>query len=648
MANTPTVPAGAKNVIDSSPDALLQSYKKENNSASIKIDPFVSGARRTFTVTTITDRYECVKNEACLDVLSDRLTTDLIDAVNKTSLPFATYNIPRDEVKQAIKNDLKSKADKEQYQAPNTPSPNVGEPANSDSGVGLKDTPTASTPAQPESATSVVSADNRKAYAEYRSTERNIPPQRFNSWILSWEPTQKVGIVKVPVSKIIKSLGAGGLNESDNANPYQDVTTFFRIADLIDFEQVTKRIFLPLSSNKLILLKDFSIQRKNIQSAEVTYGSRYFQVFAESFPDFSMQIEVVIFHDTAKKVKLFFDNVMKRISETSRYSGSLYIHDVLAEEIPAFDAIRLSNLVDTKELVKYRLLPRTIRTNRSSEDPNMMKITIEGIVVEWEKQDESIIRLTSSSTDKPAAGAAGATTQSGTQQTPEADKPLVELLTKDQATGRLSSLQVAPELASGLLIGPSGKYANTFSTQNLSATVNVAAGNTLGSIQTVNRVIRRIGNTLYKDAPDEVKALYAGAGGNADNTLWSIDYLESRPTNIVGAELELSDQGKKELIADTENLYQQIATKLSNAYKEKQDAGWYSNVYNSVLGRAIADLQLPGNQQAAFEKGMRKYLQQLASSNAKQVSLAQKLFAYKVLTEAQYLRIVADKVDRNR
>lgn len=634
MANISTVPNAIKEGIPGAASSLggyfSQRGKVSGPSVNVGVGETVKADIVQFYKDIIENRYECIKDQQCVGTLSKNLADELY--ANST-IKSATDNekISREKLEQIVKEDLQYKADDVKYKPPNTPSPNVGEPANSDSGVGLKDTPTASTPAQSESATSVVSADNRNAYAEYRSTERNIPSQRFNSWILSWEPTQKVGVVKVPISKIISSLGANAFNESNNANPFQDAT-LFDVSDLINFDGINKRIFLPLSSNKLILLKDFSMQRKNIQSAEITYGSRYFQVFAENFPDFTMQIDVVVFHETAKKVKLFFDNVMKRISETSRYSGSLYIHDVLAQEIPAFDAVRLSNLVNTNQLTKYRLLPRSIRINRSSEDTNMMKITIEGIVVEWEKQDESIIKLVAPTSPATQSGSkdkalvSGGSSANSNARIPNSSGTLI-----DPSTGKAYRLEVNQALLSSALISPAGEYSSSFNNLELNESY-VSSGGTDQVI--VNRIIRRIGNTLYKTGPDAIKQAYSSTGDNVTDSLWNIEWLSTRGTGL-GSNFGLTEVAKKELIADTQSLYQQIATKLSNAYKDNQNATWYDNVYNSVLGRAIKDLELPVNQHKTFEKGMRLYLRTFAGQNNKD-SLARKLVSYKILTQEEY------------
>lgn len=224
--------------------------------------------------------------------------------------------------------------------------------------------------------------------AEYNSGTYKRPESIFNSWVLAWEPTQKVGIVKVPIRTIREALSP---QTYSNRLAYYNNLLNFSTEELIDFSQVYETIFLPMSSNKLILLQEFTLNRRNIQQTEITHGSRYFQVFTESFPDFTLEIQVVKFADVHKKVKLFFDNVMKRISETARYGGSLYLYDVLAEDIPAFDLNRLALLVTTNKLIKYRLLPRQIRMVASADDPHIMKISIDGVVVEWETQDDTLL-----------------------------------------------------------------------------------------------------------------------------------------------------------------------------------------------------------------------------------------------------------------
>lgn len=210
--------------------------------------------------------------------------------------------------------------------------------------------------------------------------------QFLNSWILSWEPTQKIGIVKVPLQKILENSNVLGI--SNTYNQFDDIL-LQSVVDIADFSKVRGRIFLPLSANKMVVIKDFSMARRNIQQTEITHGSRYFQVFTESFPEFTLQILAVKFADTAKKVKLFFDNIMKRISETSRYSGSFYLYDIIGEDIPAYDTKKLGTRIKNGDFTRYRLLPRSVKFSISADDPNVVNISVDGIIVEWEKQDRT-------------------------------------------------------------------------------------------------------------------------------------------------------------------------------------------------------------------------------------------------------------------
>lgn len=574
----------------------------------------------------VKDYYKNAQNKQCTDALAASIAFQLwtepeAKEVFNTSEYFNSRNgeisktglYKRIRLEIANKESLLRKAeeDKKAGAAPNIPGEGTEKPESpADAIVAKVDLPvrTPTTPVQTEGV--VLRQGLNNTYSVYEDS-RNYQTQQFNSWILSWEPTQKVGIVKVPISKIISALGSEAFLQTDNSNPFQDAT-LFQVSDLIDFDKVTNRIFLPLASNKLILLKDFSIQRKNIQSAEITYGSRYFQVFAENFPDFTMQIDVVIFHDIAKKVKLFFDNVMKRISETSRYSGSLYMHDVLAEEIPAFDAVRLSNLVNTKELMRYRLLPRTIRTNRSADDPNMLKITIDGIVVEWEKQDQSDIKLTSNNL-------------SGTRAPKENVGPSDDFPRTSGGSGSSSDKQ---------LIGPKEKYSNSFTNVNLGnkALVKDELPNaSLYAYSTQERVIKQFGNTLFKDNTD-LKAEYSRVDKDNYNNLWNLVYLQR---NVTPPTFDLSAEGKKELIQDTSEIYQQIATQLSNRYVANKKDDFYKNLYNSIVGRAVLDLEVPGNQHKNFKAGLARYLRGVGRQIGRS-DFGEKLLSYKVFTQKEY------------
>lgn len=627
MAKNSEVPKVTKENIPNWADGLSQYFprrSKVENAASGVIMPQNSEAHfdtLSLYLNIIENRIECAKDQECAGQLAKNLTDELYkDETLKASLD--AEKITKDNLEQLVKEDIQYRATLPFYD-PKLPSSASGNPEGSTFGVALKaDSPNVNTPVQTQA--TAITPQAGATYVVYEDTRDYPNQQNYSSWILSWEPTQKVGIVKVPILKIINSLGANALDRSNNANPFQDAT-LFELSDLIDFEKVNGRVFLPLSSNKLILLKDFSIQRKNIQSAEVTYGSRYFQVFAESFPDFTMQIDVVIFHEVAKKVKLFFDNVMKRISETSRYSGSLYIHDVLAEEIPAFDAVRLSNLVSTKQLVRYRLLPRAIRANRSAEDPNMLKLTIEGIVVEWEKQDESLINLTTNSMTGTREAKPKSSTQDTSSGEPVAPNPAQTQTQVTDSQGRTYTL-------SGLLISPSEKYANSFKDVNLGALAAVDVNNgSVFSYKSVERVVKKFGNTLFKDNTEVLEG-YTATDKDNFNNLWNLLYLEK---TVKPGDFNLSATAIKELIKDTTDIYNQIATKLSTSYAPNKKADYYSNLYNSLVGRAIKDLEVPGNQHVNFKAGLNRYLRTVARQDGK-IHFAERLKDYGVITESEF------------
>lgn len=425
--------------------------------------------------------------------------------------------------------------------------------------------------------------------AEY-NLRQPVETQRFNSWILSWEPTQKVGIVKVPVSKIINALSTNNL--TDRANSFEDVNSY-TVLDLIDFTRVKGRIYLPLSANKMVVLQDFSINRKNIQQTDTTYGSRYFQVFTESFPEFTMKIVAIKFNDIAKKVKIFFDNVMKRISETSRYSGSLYIHDVIAEDMPSFDVEKLNTLLKTKELTKYRLLPKSIKMDVSAENPHLININIDGIIVEWEKQDESLI-------------------------------PYRPKTQTDSGLERIAA------------IGPSERYSSSFKANITVPPIKINQGtNVLSS----KPVVSKIQNTLYKIDKITLETLgidrnpYTNSESALKETenFWNLEYLQKQGTGIL-SDWELNEAGKKDLIESTTSIYQQIATRLSNSYVQgKSD----NNTYQNILARAFKDLELPTAQHTNFKAGLKQYLRTVASQAGK-ASFAKKLLGYKIITQGEY------------
>lgn len=398
----------------------------------------------------------------------------------------------------------------------------------------------------------------------------------INSWVISWEPTQKVGIVKVPLSKLIAALGSSSSADNVNSLQYYNDALLFNVDNLIDFKSVNRRIFLPLASNRMVILKEFSLARKNIQQVELTHGSKYFQVFTETFPEFTLSIEAVKFADIAKKVKLFFDNVMKRISEPSKYSGSLYIYDVLAEEIPSFNLSELTEKLDTGELIRYRLLPRSVKMTTSAEDPNMLKITLDGIIVEWEKQKGRF----------KIPKIPPATTGSGTGQTGG------------------SPAQPAPPTPPKQLIGPNAKYANTFTAESIGPTGNNATAN-------VTYAVTRVGNTLYKLNDPKVQSYYT----SPLSSLWRLDQYTYDPDTkkyyMVEYNNDFSQQATDEIYKDTQGIYAEIFTYLSNNAPKNEEFNTYNNNvewYNTVLAKIFSQLDVPTAQRLNFRKGFEYFV----------------------------------------
>lgn len=395
-----------------------------------------------------------------------------------------------------------------------------------------------------------------------------------NAWIVAWEPMQKIGIVKVPLSKILQAITPPRVTTRSDAvrsaiggdeNTLYSDALAFDLEGLKDFNAVKRRVFLPLSSSNLVVLKEFSVARKNIQQVEITHGSKYFQVFTESFPEFNLQIEAIKFADIAKKVKLFFDNVMKRVSETNRYSGGLYLYDVIAERIPSYSALELSNLVAKGDLVRYRLLPRSIRMGVSSEDPNKVKITIDGIIVEWEKQ-----------------------------------KPFNIATTKSNANaGKSSAKPVEPP--PNTYISPSNpKYKESFATLNITTT-----GTDGKAVAPYN--VPAIGNTLYK-REDTAKYFESfDAGTETGLNLWELANFKKDAVIT-----ELSSDFDKAALEDINksilSVYQNFLVYLSEEYRKDDGKIETPKDYNDALWGLQQRLGIPSEKQRAnFRKGFNAY-----------------------------------------
>lgn len=369
-----------------------------------------------------------------------------------------------------------------------------------------------------------------------------------NSWIIAWEPTQQIGIVKVPLTKLLTALNTDADEKKKEFLLSYNDALLFETNGLIDFKQVTKRVFLPLSSNKLVLLKEFTMVRKNVQQTELTHGSKYFQVFTEAFPEFSLSLEASKFADIAKKVKLFFDNVMKRISETNRYSGSLYLYDVLSSEILTHSVTELNQLIASGNLIRYRLLPRSLKMATTADEPNMLKITIDGIIVEWERQTQRM--------NIPLQGKPPATAAAGSSQ------------------GQSGSSAVNEEPK---LIGPQEKYSQLF--------VNLDFTGADGKPPTYkSRIIQQdVGNRLW--AQEETANFLRNSV-----SLWFIDeYVkEDGKYTLPQYEDSFTRNALNEIYRDTRGLYSQIASFLSNNFDNAEDDK--SNFYNRILAEAMNDL----------------------------------------------------------
>lgn len=436
--------------------------------------------------------------------------------------------------------------------------------------------------------------DSSDVVAASSSTSKKIEPRtKVNSWVISWEPTQRIGIVKVPLSKLLVALG--DISEGKNVN---DLLSFndallFDIADLIDFKSINRRVFLPLAANRMVLLKEFIITRKNIQQTEITHGSKYFQVFTEAFPEFSLNIEAVKFADIAKKVKMFFDNVMKRISETNKYSGGLYIYDVLTEEFPSFDVSKLSEKINSGELIRYRLLPRSIKMSTSSEDPNIMKINLDGIIVEWEKQSARF----------------------NVPKLADANKAAKDTATKPNPN----------------IIGPNEKYDVAFINSSLPFIASLT--NQAGGASAY--VVKTVGNTLYRLNDPKVQSYYL----NKSTSLWFLDKYTYDPDTKRHFMLEYSNdftqQALDEIYKDTLTIYSELFTYLSkNVPPKNKEFDTYSNNsqwYNNILSKTMAQIKVPSAQQSIFRKGFENYM----SSEARRKNnddLIAKIYSFGVST----------------
>lgn len=205
-------------------------------------------------------------------------------------------------------------------------------------------------------------------------TPQGSVPYTELAWVLEWVPNLSVGMVKFNIEELYPQ-----------EEPIDILTINYPDGIIVDpikntFYNNNRSILLPLSTTRLAVLKEFNLSRRNIQNTVVTHGSRYYEVFAETFPSFTLTIETVMFGNVPEKVQNFFDSVFYFINNPKQYSGSLYMYDVFKNK-PLIMKKEFRTLY--RPTKKYKLLPQTYYKARSADDNNILKITINGIVVEW-------------------------------------------------------------------------------------------------------------------------------------------------------------------------------------------------------------------------------------------------------------------------
>lgn len=213
----------------------------------------------------------------------------------------------------------------------------------------------------------VLAGETRASHSTSRTVNPYDPQGPYSefAWVLEWVPSYASGLVKIPANR----LGFG--------NRSQDILAA-KSPSLLENNQ--NPFFLPMSSSRLVLLKDFALARKNITSTVITQGSRYYQVFTETFPEFSMTIESVIFGDRSDRVLAFFDYVTKFLTNPAKYSGSLYLYDVFSNDPMIIEQVY--NTPYNLATKRYKLIPKAYSKTRSREDNTVVNVQVSGIVVE--------------------------------------------------------------------------------------------------------------------------------------------------------------------------------------------------------------------------------------------------------------------------
>ena len=202
---------------------------------------------------------------------------------------------------------------------------------------------------------------------------RTSTTSNLGAWVIEWQPTLRVGIMKIPFARFLEA--------NPNANPGVNVLALGRDKeDILDVDTGYQNLFLPCSSSHFVTIENFSISRRNIQNLQYTHGSKYYQVFTEQFPEFQMSLKVVKFGGISERVIKFFDLIMTYVSNPRKYPGGLYMYDIFKENIEP-----LSNMLNRQGYYKrYKLLPANISKTVRSDDNMMVMFTITGSIVEWE------------------------------------------------------------------------------------------------------------------------------------------------------------------------------------------------------------------------------------------------------------------------
>jgi len=218
-----------------------------------------------------------------------------------------------------------------------------------------------------------------------------VPNYTELAWVLKWEPSVKYGAVKLPLDKLYNKLN---IPNSDR-KAIDILTELASIKGQINKDTNTsslmknRSVFLPMNSSRLVTLKEFSISRKPIQSTSITYGSKYYQVFSEAFPQFTMTIETVVFADISVRVTSFLDSVIESLSNPMHSSGKLKFYDVFGGGPLIIKGenytLNITSDGDNRSVYNYTLLPTGYSKARKSDDNNVVVINLAGIIVETSK-----------------------------------------------------------------------------------------------------------------------------------------------------------------------------------------------------------------------------------------------------------------------